>query len=433
MKKFTLFYFLLILLLGCQTPKNEFIKVVDNQFQENGDPYYYFGINFWHGAYLGADLVEGDKERLVRELDTLKANHITNLRIMAATEESPLIASVSPAFQTSPGEYNEELLQGLDFMLAEMAKRDMKAIMVLNNYWQWSGGMSQYVHWIHGHDLVDPDVSGDWHGFQKQSAKFYGDSACNALFRDYIEMLITRTNTVTKVHYSEDPAIMSWQLANEPRPDPNVQDSIKLRNEFKQWIHETAKFIRSLDTNHLISTGNEGVEGSRGSKSIFMDSHSSTYIDYLTFHIWPKNWGWFDAKRPDETFERTLQNTDNYFAEHIEIANNMNMPIVLEEFGMERDTGSFSPESSTHYRDTYLEHLFEDIVESIHAGSSMAGLNYWTWGGEARASHDDYRWRVGDSFMGDPPQEPQGLNAIFTSDKSTLALFRKYHEMIYAE
>ena len=52
-----------------------------------------------------------------------------------------------PALMTSPGEYDGSVLDGLDFLLAEMGKRGMRAVMVLNNFWQWSGGMAQYVSW----------------------------------------------------------------------------------------------------------------------------------------------------------------------------------------------------------------------------------------------------------------------------------------------
>ncbi len=56
----------------------------------------------------------------------------------------------------------------------------------------------------------------------------------------------------------------------------------------------------------------------------------------------------------------------------------------------------------------------------------MAGTNIWTWGGEGRAAHPDFVWRKGDSFVGDPPQEPQGFNSIFLGDRSTLAIIESH-------
>jgi mannan endo-1,4-beta-mannosidase len=62
----------------------------------------------------------------------------------------------------------------------------------------------------------------------------------------------------------------------------------------------------------------------------------------------------------------------------------------------------------------------------------MAGLNFWAWGGEGRARHGDYIWRPGDSFTGDPPQEAQGLNSVFSTDTSTLRVFLKYNRALDA-
>jgi mannan endo-1,4-beta-mannosidase len=318
-------------------------------------------------------------------------------------------------------------LEGLDFLMVELAKRDMKAILVLNNYWQWSGGMIQYVGWETGQPVLDPDQTGDWRAFMFQSAEFYGNQGANEKYRGYIRDLVKRVNTISGIPYVDDPAIMSWQLANEPRPAPDSRENAEHARLFVEWVHSTCEFIQDLDPNHLVSTGNEGYNGSAQSWEIYREAHESPHVDYLTFHIWPKNWGWYDAANPDSTFERALSNTFTYFAEHIDMARQMNKPTVLEEFGLERDGGSFSPEVPTTYRDEYLSQLFSAVVDSALAGSPMAGLNFWAWGGEARASHEDYLWRVGDSFMGDPPQEPQGLNSVFSSDRSTLEVFRKYN------
>lgn len=408
-----------------------FVRVKGEQFILNGNPYYYFGANFWHGAYLAADLVKGDRDRLLKELDQLAEYKITNLRIMAASEESALEMSVKPAFQTAPRVYNEELLKGLDFLMAELAKRNMKAVLVLNNYWQWSGGMSQYINWVTGEEIIDPDKTGDWDGFQEQSAKFYINDEANAIYRDYIRMLVNRKNTVTGVVYKNDSNIMAWQLGNEPRPAPDAAENPINRKAFIDWVYSTSDYIKSLDPNHLVSTGNEGTMGSRFDMSIYSEAHQCPNIDYLTFHIWPKNWGWYKV-HDTSSFEPSLQNTLDYFAEHVEKAAELNKPTVLEEFGLERDGGSFSPDTTTAYRDRYLDALFSKVVEKAKDGSPMAGLNFWAWGGMARTQSAGFIWKPGDSFMGDPPQEPQGLNSVFSSDTSTLKIFEKYNTQLDA-
>lgn len=423
---------IMLSLISCNTENSiSFVQVKGKQFFYENKPYYFLGANFWHGAYLGANLVEGDKERLIKELDQMKEYGITNLRIMAASEESALEMSVKPAFQEGPGRINSNLLLGLDYLLNEMAKRDMKAVLVLNNYWQWSGGMSQYVNWVTGDTIIDPDKTGDWDGFQFQSASFYLNKKANELFYKYIKTIVERKNTISGISYRNDPTIMSWQLANEPRPAPDANDNPDHVKDFSDWIFNTANYIRSLDGNHLISSGNEGAGGCRWNIDIYTKSHQCENIDYLTFHIWPKNWGWYDASKPDETFDTSIVNTLKYLEQHIILASKLDMPIVLEEFGMERDFGGFSPKVPTVYRDKYLDFLFKYVVESANSGSSMAGLNFWAWGGMAESGSKDFIWKEGDSFMGDPPQEHQGLNSVFSSDTSTLLIFKKYNDMLH--
>ena len=45
--------------------------------------------------------------------------------------------SVKPGFRTKGSAWNPALLDGLDFCLAEMARRNMKAVLYLTNFWEW--------------------------------------------------------------------------------------------------------------------------------------------------------------------------------------------------------------------------------------------------------------------------------------------------------
>jgi mannan endo-1,4-beta-mannosidase len=110
-------------------------------------------------------------------------------------------------------------LQGLDFLLAEMDKRKMYAVIFLNNYWVWSGGMAQYVAWNEGVSVPSPFKEPyDWDAFMRFSARFYTYENANRQFLQYVKTLINRINIFTGQKYKDDPTIMSWQLANEPRP-----------------------------------------------------------------------------------------------------------------------------------------------------------------------------------------------------------------------
>ena len=127
-------------------PYSPFVQVKDGHFLRNGKPYYYVGTNFWYGAILGSEGQGGNRERLVRELDNLKSMGIDNLRILVGSDgERGVTTKVEPTLQIAPGVYNDTIFAGLDYLLMEMGKREMVAVLYLNNAWEWSGGYGFYL------------------------------------------------------------------------------------------------------------------------------------------------------------------------------------------------------------------------------------------------------------------------------------------------
>jgi mannan endo-1,4-beta-mannosidase len=407
---------------------SRFVGVENGHFLRDGRPYRYVGTNMWYGAYLGS-FAEGQK-RLRRELDALCALGIANLRVLGASEISPLAHSLRPAIRDAKPPYNETLLGGLDFLLAEMGRRDMKAVIFLNNFWEWSGGMVTYQYWTNGGHFINlGDPAHPWPEFADFSARFYASAKANALYRAYVAALIGRRNDITGIAYRDDPTIMSWQLANEPRPGGSI-----VKTDFKAfyaWIADTAAFIKRLDRNHLVSTGNEGTKGCLESAECVVKTNSFAAVDYLTFHIWPLNWGWIDLKNLAGTYGACEASTRAYIAAHLKIAKKLNKPAVVEEFGFPRDGGSYAPTASTGLRDRYYGLIFQVVEESARQNGPFAGSNFWAWGGEGRARHPDFLMKPADTaYVGDPPQEPQGCNSVFDSDKTTLAIIRRHDKAL---
>lgn len=411
-----------------------FVHVAGPQLVLDGQPYRFVGTNLWYGAYLGAGGKLGDVERLRAELDLLKSLGVTNLRVMGASEDGPMKKSIKPAFRGPTADYNEDLLRGLDVLLSEMAQRDMKAVIYLNNFWEWSGGMGTYLSWVNGGEFVDlGDPEKPWPAYPLFTMKFYESEPANALYRDYVRALLRRTNSVTGAAYADDATIMAWQLANEPRPGSDASPGHNVLPAFYRWIDETAGFIKSLDPHHLVSTGNEGLAGCADHDPCFEAAHATPNVDYLTFHMWPKNWGWLVDDDMPGTIEATLANATSYMARHVEYATRLGKPIVLEEFGLSRDGGSLEPGSPTTYRDRFCQLVFDTIERDVQRGGPFIGSNVWSWGGHGRAARPDGQWRAGDTtYTGDPPQEPQGLNSIFDVDASTLARLRAHAHALAA-
>jgi len=398
----------------------DFIKIKNTQFSKNGQEYSFLGTNLWYGINLGVN-EPSLRVRLLRELDQLQQLGITNLRIMAASE-GPDIAPwrMVPALQTAPGVYNEALLIGLDYLLVEMAKRNMHGVLCMNNMWPWSGGFAQYVNWTTQKPIPYPPPAkgGKWLKYMRYSASFFKNEAAQQLYLNHLKKIINRRNSITGILYKNDPTIMSWQLANEPRPI--------LGNRFyRKWIRQTAAFIKSLDKNHLLSIGSEGNAFLPFSGK-FKKEHLVKNIDYATMHIWIQNWGWYDPTNAKKSFPKAIEKAKKYIRQHTKIAQKLKMPLVLEEFGIARDYGSYEVTASTEYRDRYYTEIFTLIEELTRQGTPLVGSNFWAWGGEGRPRSPKTIWRAGDDFIGDPPFEYQGWYSIYNRDKSTLEIIESF-------
>jgi mannan endo-1,4-beta-mannosidase len=412
---------LLIFVSYVSIAQSLFVQVKGNQFILNGNPYYYIGTNYWQGAILASSGSYGDRPRLLRELDFMKQNGITNIRVQAGAEgpdNEPF--RVTPSLQTAPGEYNDEMLDGLDFLLSEMGKRGQHAILYLNNSWDWSGGFAQYANWNGYGNIPYPSVKPNtWPQFMGFAAQFLNCDNCIMQFHQHIQFMLNRTNRYTGKKYTVDPAIMTWEIGNEPRAffTGNIP-------AFEKYIRETATLIREIDKNHLITTGSEGQWGCENSLEVFELIHSFQEIDYLTMHIWPKNWSWLDVNNIPGTLDKSIKNTNEYMEAHFAVARRLGKPIVLEEFGLPRDFHGYLPSENTNTRDSYYANAFKQVVEHCKQNDVLAGCNFWAFGGEGRPSH--IFWVKGDDYLGDPPNEEQGLNSVFNTD-STLPVIEKYN------
>lgn len=408
-----------------ESTSNEFIRVENGQFIRNGKPYYYVGANFWYGAILGSEGEGGNRERLHQELDFLKSIGVDNLRILVGADgDRGITAKVEPTLQIEPGVYNDTILAGLDYLMMEMGKRDMAAILYLNNSWEWSGGYSMYLQWAGKGKAPVPAVDG-WPAYMEFVQQFVQCDSAKALFSNYVKDIITRENRFTGKKYIEDPTIMSWQIGNEPRAFSDEN-----KEAFALWIADVAAQIRSLDPNHLISTGSEGKHGCEQDIDLFERIHADTNIDYLNLHMWPYNWGWVKEDSLSEGVASAKEKAKAYLDEHLIIGAKYQKPVVMEEFGFPRDGFKFSKDTPTTARDEFYKYIFELISSDAQQKGLFAGCNFWAWGGFAELSDEHIYWEKGDDYTGDPAQEQQGLNSVFASDSSTIKIIKTVNKQM---
>lgn len=417
---------LFLLLFACfsirsNAQSNSYITVKNHKFFIGHQTQYFIGTNYWYGGLLTLQKNKDGLSRIKKELDFLKAKGVTNLRLLAGAEGTGKVAGVTrvgPPFQKSKKNFDVDYLKGLDFLLEEMSKRNMKAVIFLSNNWEWSGGFLQYLNW---NDKIPDSIFRNkltWDQTKDFVSQFY---SCNECMEDYIEQvkfILEHTNSINNKKYTDDPTIMSWEIANEPRP--MLPAAI---TAYKKWIAAVALFIKNKDKNHLLTIGTEGYIGTDNIDA-YKEIHADNNIDYLTIHIWPKNWNWFTGNDISNQLDSVIMKTNDYISKHVGVAVALNKPLVIEEFGLPRDDHSFNLSSSTIARDRYYSSIFQLLRNSKNKNEVIGGVNFWTYGGSIVPQH--LHWQEGDDYIGDPPMEEQGLNAVFDNDVSTWKLVNEF-------
>ncbi|WP_394549155.1 glycoside hydrolase 5 family protein [Priestia aryabhattai] len=146
-----------------------------------------------------------------------------------------------------PGEFDEELLKDLDKVLELANKYQIRLIIPFIDQWDWFGGISHFAAFR-----------------DKMPLEFWTDSQIIGDFKEVLRCVINRVNTITKIPYKEDPAIMAWETGNELEcPD--------------SWSEEITSYIKSLDPNHLVMDGKYGIS---------LASLENENIDIVTNHYY---------------------------------------------------------------------------------------------------------------------------------------------------
>ncbi len=114
---------------------------------------------------LASEGTGGNRDRLHRELDfeILRGRQPRDHDRCGRTGKQE--QKCAPVCEPEPGVYNDTLLRGLDYLLVELGKRDMLAVLFFNNTWEWTGGYSQYLEWA-GYGKAPVPVIDGWPAFR---------------------------------------------------------------------------------------------------------------------------------------------------------------------------------------------------------------------------------------------------------------------------
>lgn len=249
----------------------------------------------------------------------------------------------------SPDKWNEEALVHLDKVIAEAARNKILVQLCLTNWWRDTGGVTQYLRWAGINDAADDKFP---FGINPERAMlFYTNPETRRLYREHMEKVVTRRNTITGVLYRDDPTIFGWELINEG------QAVTSRWHERRAWVEEMSNLLRTLDANHLITSGVWGYRTAAERREWLAD-HKLPNIDYCDVHHYPNP----DRDVAVDSPEALHAFVDNRMA----AAHSLKKPLVFGEFGM-------GPEGFNGFSQAeWFRAFFES---NIRAGS--AGAMFW--------------------------------------------------------
>ncbi|KAJ0971441.1 hypothetical protein J5N97_019400 [Dioscorea zingiberensis] len=337
-----------------------FVERTGTQFMVDGKPFF---VNGWNSYWLMDHAVDQSTRSKVREIFQIGSKMgLTVCRAWAFND------GTYNALQVSLGHFDEQVFQGLDYVIMEAQKHKIRLLFSLVNNLEAYGGKPQYVKWAweEGLSLTSSEDS------------FFFDPAIRSYFKTYLKTILTRKNHLTGIEYRDDPTIFGWELMNEPRcsSDPSG-------DTLQEWIEEMGGYIKSIDKNHLVTIGLEGFYGSKSPPeklsvnpseyygvigTDFIRNSNASVIDFASAHVYPDQW--LDRADLDEQMKYIFK----WVKSHIEDGETvLKKPVLLSEFGFSINNKNFDHS----HRDTLYKSVFDIMYKSARKQGAGAGALVW--------------------------------------------------------
>lgn len=178
----------------------EYVAAAGTRFTLGGQPFYVSGVDCYFLAYCR----DASRRAVLRTASEMGANVVRSWAFL----DCPASAPGRVAFEyfengevvrnTRPG--GPGVLGRPDRRAAEEA--GLYLVLPFVNYRKDFGGIPQCLAWL---------------GNEGGPERFYSDARARGTYRDWVRTLPTRRNTRTGRLYCDEPAILAWELANEPR------------------------------------------------------------------------------------------------------------------------------------------------------------------------------------------------------------------------
>jgi len=357
------------------------VTINNEKFVKNNQEFHFIGFN----QYYMLDKARKPDERHIVD-ETLKDAKDLGMTVMRtwAFDDRP------EGLQTSAGVFDEATFRALDYVLDSSARHGVHVILALVNYWSDYGGMESYVKWC----TDRPTIA------NASVTEFYTNPVCRQMYKNAMQTIMTRRNTINGRFYSEDPTILGWDLANEPR-NPGDPSS----NTLSYWIEEMSQFAKLISPRQLVTTGVEGFFGlttpnlalnsNPGSDSWdswicegtdFMRFHNLPSIDFTVAHMYPDLW--VDRSCNGSDYCKKLF-ASRWVDTHIEQSIILGKPFVLEEFGATARPGD-DYRSSMNHREDIFETVFTEMEEAAAASDISVGSLFWSFSSLTYPDYDGF-------------------------------------------
>lgn len=301
----------------------------DGHFDDNGTRFKIVGANNYYAAFASHTMRRAVLHAAVgMGLNVLRCPAFLDVPWRGTYFQSWNSSANRPEVNTG-----ENGLERLDHLICDAENAGIRLILPLVNHWPDFGGMDRYVQWFSAASRDD----------------FYLNPGIREAYQSYVKQIVTRKNTVTGRVYKDEPAILAWELANEPRCGARDGAAILLA-----WVREMSRWIKENDPNHLLGVGDEGFFGKHGADcKAFL---SVPDIDFGTFHLYPQAW----RKRDP------LQFGLGWIEQHLAAGRSAGKPMLLEEYGL--TVGGRRGLSSSSERDYIYGVWLRSILEQDGAG-----------------------------------------------------------------
>jgi mannan endo-1,4-beta-mannosidase len=292
-----------------ETP-DSFINVRGTRFYRGEKELSFVGANasFMYGKEA--------REKMPQSIKELSQLGVRVVRVWAFKEGGERGDDV---YRVSPSDWNEAAFEHLDRVIVEAGRNQMFVQICLTNWWRDTGGVVQYLNWAGINSANDNLPFGI---DTEQAMLFYTNRKTIDLYKEHVRRIVLRRNSITGGLYRDDPTIFAYELMNE------AQSAAGRFKERRRWIEEMSGFIKSMDPNHLVTPGVWGYRYTWEASEWLLD-HKIKTIDFCDVHHYPKD--------DTDVFVNSPERFRSFIAHRASLAASINRPLVVGEFGMERD------------------------------------------------------------------------------------------------